>query len=279
MYMVRVFFGIYTTGRKVNHLVVFVHFEHAAHHPVAFCDLPGHLAFLQVDHVEVVPVVPFAHPYHFFSAFQDMAEHTAVVDKGGTAFLHECAYLSGFRIEFQHAVSLMAAFVIFKSHRFPVFFPFRAVQVVLAVEEFGRWNDGLSCFHVEYARHLEAQFVARLGVFLLVKDGLELAFGRAFHVIYIPFLGRTYLVGTYVLAVRAPFEPTGIVIAGRPVVAQRPFVAAVPVADVHIVVFDVSLPFPVGRDYGCRPFLIVHFHPVTRFFPWPFGRMQFFFAA
>ena len=79
-----------------------------------------------------------------------------------------------------------------------------------------------------------------------VKDGLKLAFGRAFHVIYIPFLGRTYLVGTYVLAVRAPFEPTGIVIAGRPVVAQRPFVAAVPVADVHIVVLDISLPFPVG---------------------------------
>ena len=104
-----------------------------------------------------------------------MAEHTAVVDKGGTAFLHECAYLSGFRIEFQHAVGLMAAFVIFKSHRFPVFFPFRAIQVVLAVEEFGRRNDGLSCFHVEYARHLEAQFIARLGVFLLVKDGLKLS--------------------------------------------------------------------------------------------------------
>ena len=276
--MVRVFFGIYATGREINHLVVFVHFEHAAHHPVAFCDLPDHLAFLHVNHVEVVPVVAFAHPYHFLSAFQNVAEHAAVIDKSGAALFHECAHLAGFRIEFQYTVYFMSAFVVFKSYGFSVLFPFRAVQVVLSVEEFGRRNDGLSCFHVEYARHLEAQFVARLGVFLLVKDGLELAFGRAFHVIYIPFLSRTYLVGTYVSAVRAPFEPTGIVIAGRPVVAQRPFVAAVPVADVYIVILDIGLPFPVGRDYWCCPFLIVHFHPVTRFSPRILGRKGFFAA-
>ena len=131
---------------------------------------------------------------------------------------------------------------------------------------------------MEHAWHFEAQLVARLGVFLLVQDGLQLVLGRALHVIDIPLGGRADFVGADLLSVFAPFYPAGVVIPSRAVVAQGTFVSPVRVADIHVVVFDIGHFLSVGRgDWACSPF-VVHLHPVARVSTWPFRWQRFLFG-
>ena len=133
------------------------------------------LGCLAVVHVEMVPIVAFAAPYHASAVGEHVAVYAWIVDILVGSLFDERTHRSVFGRHLQNSIDLMSALVVFKRYSFAVGVPLRPVEFILLVKQSGVWNQGLACLHVEDAWHLEAQFIARFGVFLLVQNGLELA--------------------------------------------------------------------------------------------------------
>ena len=199
---IRVFTGLYTICGEVNLPVFFIYTKHFAHIPFAFGDLVDGLRSGAVVHVEMVPVVAFAHPDDMLVVPQVMAEMAGVVYVFITAFLYQWTYLAGLCRKFQYPVHLMPALIVFEGYGTAVRVPFRAVYLILLGKQISGRDNTASCLHFIDARHLKWKFISRFGILLLVELRLQLVRWRRLHVIYITLLNRTYLAGSHFLAVR-----------------------------------------------------------------------------
>ena len=174
---VRIFVLVHAVGREVDDLVLLVHVLYFAYVPFATGDLVSRLSCRAVVQVEVVVVVAFARPEDALPVCEVVAVDAGIVDIFFFLFLDQCAYVAVGCRHFQHPIDFVAPFVVLKRDGLAVGVPSGAVQVVLVAEEFGGGNQSTSALHFEDAGYLEAQFVARFGILLLVELGLELVGG------------------------------------------------------------------------------------------------------
>ena len=145
---------------------------HSAHIPAAFGYLPGWLSRGAVVHIEVVVVVALAAPDYASGVGEQVSEYAGIVHILLLFLLNEGAHAAVRGRHLQQTIHLMAAFVVLEGQSLAVGVPSHAVQVVLVGEQFGGRYERAARLHLEYAGHLETQFVARLGILLLVEHGL-----------------------------------------------------------------------------------------------------------
>ena len=174
---VRVFVLVHAVGREVDDLVLLVHVLYFAYVPFATGDLVSRLSCRAVVQVEVVVVVAFARPEDALPVCKVVAVDTGIVDIFFFLFLNQRAYLAVGCRHLQHPIDFVSPFVVLKRDGLAVSVPSGAVQVVLVAEEFGGGNQSASALHFEDAGYLEAQFVARFGILLLMESGLKLVGG------------------------------------------------------------------------------------------------------
>ena len=119
-----------------------------------------------------------------------MPENARIVDIFFRFFFNQRAYTPIGNRHFEHAIDFMAAFVVLEGNAFAVVVPLRAVNVILVAEQFGRGDKEFSIFPSKNARHLKGKFVAGLGIFLLMKFGMQLVGRRGFYIVNVAFLYR-----------------------------------------------------------------------------------------
>ena len=69
---------------------------------------------------------------------------------------------------------MMAALVVFEADGVRVLAPTGTIEGILIGDEVGVRCDGTACSDLEDVRCFLRKFIARLGIFLLVEDGLQL---------------------------------------------------------------------------------------------------------
>jgi len=90
-----VFVGVHAVGRKPNLAGFLIQFQNISDVPFTLGDLTFYLAGGPVVNVEMVPVVPFAHPNNFLTVFQVITVLAVVVDVGVAGFFNEATHRSG----------------------------------------------------------------------------------------------------------------------------------------------------------------------------------------
>ncbi len=116
------------------------------------------------------------------------------------------AHAAGFGRQFEHAIHFVSALIVLKCHGLAVVVPFGAEQVVLRIKQLRVGDNGLTALDIEDARHLKRQFIARLGILLLVQLGLKLIGRRRLDIVDITLLHGAYLHGGNLLAIGRPTD-------------------------------------------------------------------------
>src|SRR5262249_30391317 len=106
-----------------------------AHDPVAFSDLVLHFAGRAVVEIEMVPAITLRGPDNFpaivqliailFSGISGIGNQRTIVDEGGRLLRNHGARLGRQGIDFNHAVNLVTALVVFESKGAAIFAPDR----------------------------------------------------------------------------------------------------------------------------------------------------------
>ena len=158
----------------------------------------------------------------------------------------------------------MATLVIFEGDGLPVSIPCHVAEVVLIADGrfIGTRTPGGG--HLKNTGYALDALVARLGIFLLVQNGLELVARTAFHIIDIAFLcHRTYLAHSQMGACIVPLDIRAVIRGKGAVKAELAHLASVGLAHMHIVIGNVSHPCTVGRIHTAGTPLIVSVHPMA----------------
>ena len=95
-YQVGILLLLHTVGGEVDAAVLLVHLQHLSYIPFPFGDLVRGSCRASVVHIQVVPVVAFAHPDEAFAVLQVVAEVARVVHVLVAGLFHQRAHLSGF---------------------------------------------------------------------------------------------------------------------------------------------------------------------------------------
>ena len=159
-------------------------------------------------------------------------------------------------------IEVVAALVVFEADGVAVGAPFRAGEVILVGDELRGGSDGASGGYLKDVRSLLGEFVAGLGIFLLVEDGLELVGGGGLDVINVAFLDGTDALDSHIAAVGTPVDIAAKVVADGAFGAEGASLGAVGPGDIDVVVADEGYEGGVGRGDGVGIALVVGFHPV-----------------
>ena len=163
---------------------------------------------------------------------------------------------------------MMAALVVLHRHLLAVGSPLHPVKVVLVFYLMPVSLHFLARGHIDDYGVMLRQRIARLGVFLLVEDRLQLVGRRRLHIVGVT-LGHGYtLADEDALAVGTPLNAVAVIAADGTILRQDSLRLGVRFASLvhhHVVAFDVGLQLAVGRKYGIGILLLIHLHPVALF--------------
>ena len=134
MNQVRVFILVHPVSREVNLLVFLIHVLHLAHIPFPLRNLMRGASRGTVVHVQVVVIIPFARPDDTFAVCQKMAENARIVYIFLFFLFDERAHAAILGRDFEYAVNLMSAFVIFESNSLAVAVPLQRIDFILMTE-------------------------------------------------------------------------------------------------------------------------------------------------
>ena len=134
----------HAAGAEPQLPLLFVDLDHVAHRPRALGDLVLHRAGRAVDQVEVVPAVALRHPDDFLAVGEVVAIALAGLQRRGAAVVIEerlrlfgdhRARGAGVRVDFDDAIHLVAALVVFEREAAAVLAPHQVGQVVRIREQ------------------------------------------------------------------------------------------------------------------------------------------------
>ena len=217
MYEIRILVLVDARSREVNNAVGLIHILHLAHKPVALGNLARlcHAALLVGAHVievDVVPVVALRDPKHLLAIVDKLAPQAIIVDERFGALLHNGAESARIGIHGQHLIELVPTLVILHGHLAAIGRPPEPVELILV------FDGARVAFHLLHShainkaslrilgqcdrignrkgedhRPVLRQFVARLGIFLLVEIRLLLVSGRRLYIVDVTLLNLVAL--------------------------------------------------------------------------------------
>ena len=126
----------------------------------------------------------------------------------------------------------------------------------------------LARIHIDDYGIMLWQRIARLGVFLLVEDRLQLVGRRRLHVVGVTLGHGHTLAYEDALAIGTPLNAVAVIAAYGTILRQDSLRLGVRFAGLvhhHVVAFNVGLQLAVGRKYGIGILLLIHLHPVALF--------------
>src|SRR2546421_7049675 len=132
---VRIFTRVHAAGLKPNLALLFINFIDRANDPIALSDLVLQFAGLTIVQVEVVPTIAFRRPDEFppivqfvsilLSSVPRVWNQGTIINERGRLFRDHRPRFGCRRVNFDYAVELMPALVVFKRKSAAVFSPYR----------------------------------------------------------------------------------------------------------------------------------------------------------
>ena len=213
---IRIFAWVCPARQKPDLPFAFIHLLDRADHPVPFCDLVLHFACSAVIQIQVTPPVAFRHPDDLAAIVHVEAELLARIGQravGGAVgeerlrlFRDDRARGAGRRVDFDDAVHLVAALVVFEGQRPAVFAPFELGHRVGVREERVVDDDLLLRVEDEQHRLVDVEHIAGLRIEERRVFRLKLILRRRFDVVHFTFEAGMHLVNSDLFRIGRPHQ-------------------------------------------------------------------------
>src|ERR1051326_8864885 len=190
-------------------------------HPLATSDLILHRSRGAVVEIEVTPTIAFRHPDDLLTIIyivtilatgvSETAIRIAITKERPRLIGNECARFA-VRVDFDHAINLMTALIVFKRECPAVFAPDRVRQFVRIRKERVVNVDLLMRGDIKQHGLFQVEHITRLGVYDRRELRLDLILGRRFDVAPFPLLTRAPTVRDVLRGVGRPDERSSAVV-------------------------------------------------------------------
>jgi len=271
-HQIGVFILVHPRCREIDHATLLVHVFHPSDKPFAFGNLSGLrrddasllVGGAQVVEVDVVPVVALRGPKQLLAVIDGLSPQSRIVDKCLRPLLDDGSQVAGLGTHRQQLVQPVPALVILHRDLPGVGCPLKPLEGILVLYGPGVGLHPMAGGNVDDGGPVLGQLVARLGILLLVKDGLQPVGGRRLHIVGIPF-GHLIALAYHDLAgVGAPRNIAAVIAPDGTVLREHTLLGIGAAHFVHhnVVSLDPRLALAVGRLHHLLGLLVVGLHPV-----------------